>query len=482
MGLVAVVLAVVRLLTGNWGTAGVLTSLGFILFFSYGHVYAYLERLNATGLLIGRHRYLLPIWGMLFALGVWRVLRTKDVRRWTPVLNVAAGIALAIPVLGILAHEARSGIEQAAIASASSEECQLVLPQDRPPPDIYYLVLDGYMRDDVLLEVSGFDNSEFLDSLSEMGFVVARASQSNYPRTSMSLSSSLNMDYLGPLGWEGGWDDTERARGLIVHNRLRRELECLGYTTVAFETGFEFTEWKDADYYLTPHATGLSRLQLGAGITDFEHMWIETSGGVVVLDSEKALANWFPQESRERGQEWRERILFALSQVPSIAASSSPKLVFVHIIAPHAPYVFDRNGGHIYIDASERPAPEIQPAIGHPYWKAYADEMVYVNGLLLETVQALLANSAVPPVIVVQGDHGYVSSPQQARMLILNAYFLPGDGNQRIYESISPVNTFRVVLDEYFGGDYGLLPDMSYVPSEDQSRFDELPGKWDGLP
>jgi hypothetical protein len=49
-------------------------------------------------------------------------------------------------------------------------------------------------------------------------------------------------------------------------------------------------------------------------------------------------------------------------------------------------------------------------------------------------------------------------------MKILNAYYLPGHADQ-LYTSISPVNTFRVVLNSYFGTNFPLLEDVSYYSS-----------------
>jgi hypothetical protein len=48
------------------------------------------------------------------------------------------------------------------------------------------------------------------------------------------------------------------------------------------------------------------------------------------------------------------------------------------------------------------------------------------------------------------------------RFSILNAYYLGGRESSLLYPSISPVNTFRVVLNEFFGMDLELLPDRSY--------------------
>jgi len=47
-------------------------------------------------------------------------------------------------------------------------------------------------------------------------------------------------------------------------------------------------------------------------------------------------------------------------------------------------------------------------------------------------------------------------------MEILNAYYLPERGKAALYESISPINTFRVILNLYFGAHLELLSDESY--------------------
>jgi hypothetical protein len=468
------------LIVRDWARAAALASLGFLLFFSYGHVYALVERLNATGLVIGRHRYLLPLWVVLYGAGAWWILRARSVRGWTQALNLVAGIALAIPAVRIVGFTVRSGARETDAATLT-EQCSLSLPKNQPAPDIYYIILDGYMRDDILREVSGFDNSAFLDSLSGMGFVVARESQSNYPSTGLSLSSSLNMDYVDSLGWEDAWEEWDQARPLIVHSRLRRELECLGYKTVALETGYYLSEWTDADYYLTPYASAVSRFGLRAGITEFEYLWIRTSVGVALLDAEKSFSGWLAGGFEARGQEDRERILFTLQNVGGVAQGTGPKLVFVHVNAPHTPFVFGKEGEAVFVERAEAPSLEEQPAVGHPYWKAYANQVEYLNGLVLKAVKAILANSDTPPIILLQGDHGFVDFPHQAKVLILNAYYLPGEGAQRIYPSISPVNTFRVVLDEYLGGHYDLLPDLSYYPVSAAMPFEQLPSVWGGL-
>ena len=69
------------------------------------------------------------------------------------------------------------------------------------------------------------------------------------------------------------------------------------------------------------------------------------------------------------------------------------------------------------------------------------------------------------------------------RTPILNAYYLPGQAASHLYESISPVNTFRLILNQYFGGQYPLLKDISYF-SVYKTPFDYtvIPNKRPGCP
>ncbi len=48
------------------------------------------------------------------------------------------------------------------------------------------------------------------------------------------------------------------------------------------------------------------------------------------------------------------------------------------------------------------------------------------------------------------------------RFPILNAYYFPGVDSSDLYPTISPVNSFRVVLNTYFGLELPLLEDRAF--------------------
>ena len=92
-------------------------------------------------------------------------------------------------------------------------------------------------------------------------------------------------------------------------------------------------------------------------------------------------------------------------------------------------------------------------------------------------IDKIIANSSQPPIIILQADHGPASMLDQEsldntnikeRMAILNALYLPGDGDKGLYPSITPVNTFRIIFNHYFGTNYSLL--KGTIPAEQLIR------------
>jgi len=73
----------------------------------------------------------------------------------------------------------------------------------------------------------------------------------------------------------------------------------------------------------------------------------------------------------------------------------------------------------------------------------------------------IIAESDRPVLILLQGDHGPGHFTPEARMEILNAYYFYDQNYANLYEDISPVNSFRIVLNTYFEQELPLLEDVS---------------------
>jgi hypothetical protein len=329
-------------------------------------------------------------------------------------------------------------------------------------PDIYYIILDGYGRADVLQDLYAYDNRAFLTALEQRGFTVLGRSVSNYAQTSLSLASSLNMAYLSPeaLGESVASDSQEQLASLIRNSQVRSRLKALGYVSVAFSTGYRRTEMESADVYLpAPIRTW----------TPFEALLLETS----VLWPMVELAQHAGLVAYPGYQADRDQIQFLLTHLESRPVSEQPRFVFAHVVAPHPPFVFLADGD------STNPASPFRLQDGNEflgsldeYESGYIQQLQYVNRRVLTVVDAILASTDGDVIIVLQGDHGPGSrldwedpagSDLYERMSILNAIRLPMDGKSgEIPASLSPVNTFRLIFNRQFGDEYELLVDRSY--------------------
>jgi hypothetical protein len=353
---------------------------------------------------------------------------------------------------------------------------------DLSRPDVYYIILDSYARQDALREEYGFDNSAFIDELRARGFYVAECSQSNYARTELSLASSLNYDYL-PLPGTDASDLT--PPDALLHGRVRTFFEDQGYETVAFPTGFRWIEWSDADIYARTPARFNE-------LSDFETLFAETTALRIPLDL--GMMSAVSASPNERARERTLNVVKTLKQVPEYPGSH---FVYAHIVSPHAPFVFDADGNPVnsassrvmtdegYSGVVTRPSRALEPDSGLIDTNAtrmtnsdprfgYAGQADFIGKQILEVVDVLLQSSEVPPIIVIQGDHGAPTLNKEERMRNLNAYYLPGiDAEQVLYPAITPVNTFRVILNTYFGQDLPLLEDKSlYSNYGNSGRFE----------
>lgn len=445
----------------DWPRAALVTSLLVVGFFSYGHLYEWLKAAG-LGASVARHRYLAPVFLAGLAAGVWWVIRqARAPERATAVLNLVALAALAFPTftLGSWALASLRGTLPAPAASTT-----LSLPEAGRPPDVIYIIVDGYARHDTLERVFELDNEPFLDFLRERGFFIADDSRSNYAQTGLSLASSLNLDYIDRLLPAGGADTSGRESvwNLIRRNEVRRQLESLGYLTVAFSTGLAGTEWTDADLYYTAGAVDEDLGLVGAN--PFEGMLIQTSLLRLISDGVVALPRFLP-DVRYPYEVHRTRIRNIFDRLQDLPSTDQPKFVFAHIISPHPPFVFAADGSPVTpgVPFTLRFTFDAGDPSHEDYLSGYRAQTLFVNRELEKVIEAILASAPVPPVILIQGDHGPDSgsgrmSYVQERMTNLNALLIPG-GSDSFRPGLTPVNSFRIVFNEVFGGDYPILDD-----------------------
>ena len=349
-------------------------------------------------------------------------------------------------------------------------------------PDIFYIIVDGYARNDVLKELFNFDNTEFINYLKGQGFYVAEKSQSNYIQTALSLSSSLNYEYLDSLATEeNGSGNREPLRKLIMHSRVRSILEEAGYDVITLSSGYSITEIKDSDLYLPSSPTFFSEIEI---------LFFNATGFQIILDSIKI------EIDQTKYTNHRKSINYEFEQLGKIPELhlNTPKFVFAHILLPHPPFVFNQNGDPNTINRPFTTGDGSHfEGTYHEYINDYNEQLVYTNHMLKKTISSVLQNSETPPIIILQADHGpgaYLdwksaeNSCLKERFSILNAYYIPHEAIHNLYPTITPVNTFRVILNSLFNTKLRILPDINYYSTwqnlynfEDVSSKSQLPCK-----
>lgn len=456
--------------------AAMASTAAITLFFSYGHFYEWGRHLTGWTLGVVRHRYLLPATlCLVIALVLFLRARPGWAENLTPGLNAASLVLVLIPLTGVV----RSEIEFIRATSPSQDSGSAACEVEgyrfgdesstegaARDPDIYYIILDAYARHDVLESTYNFDNRPFLEALEERGFYVAYGSQSNYANTGLSLASSLNMDYHNfPEDIAKSENPTQHWPSLS-RSKVRRLLECRGYYVAAFDSGYYWSGWRDADLFLNP-TSGRKETTALAGLNAFEAQLVNTTILRVAVDAAIALPSFLSPDIQNPADEHRQRILYAFDTLEgSVSALPSPKFVFAHIVSPHTPFVFGPDGEWRDVEGPftlvEREATSVLES------EAYPAQVQYINKRILSAVDALLASypSERQPVILIQADHG-TGSGEVDRMRILNAYYLPDGGDRHLHNTISPVNSFRVVFNHYFGANFELLPDVSCYSTYD---------------
>lgn len=446
-----------RFLLGNWVKAALTSSFMLILFYSYGHVYAVLESYPLGGINLGRHRYLVVLYTILLIIGTWwLVFRSKDVSWSVMPLNLVSIVLLLFPLYQIGDFLIRTASQQDQVDQLMGmNEIQLT-PSLEPLPDVYYIVLDSHTRQDALLEDYKFDNSAYLEELRSMGFYIADCARSNYGYTQGSLVAALNMDYLPNLeSYLSATQEGEDIWILLKHSRVRRQLEALGYQTVAFDTGYEWSRLTDADVYLSlgSDSAGMQR------INPFEAMLVKSTALLILTDTQNQLLRSrftdidFPYSFHVNSQR------FILDQLPSLSEDPQPQFIFVHLLIPHVPFVFDSQG-EVVTDPAFYNGKKSWPSDDEHLRQGYTNEIAFIDQTMVNIFESILDKSNTPPIIVLHGDHGLKGDN---RYKILNAYYLPSEGSSNLYPTISPVNSFRVIFDTYFGTNYGLTSDTSYT-------------------
>jgi hypothetical protein len=461
IGATAACMAVGWAIFRNARAVGVVLSAWLLLFFSYGRVS---EALHGESL--GRDLYLLIAWGALaVAAVVIAFLLRSRLRATTGALNLIAGVLVAMnlvpialyrpPVPGKTGSSKEWFAPQLAAAKASTQA----------HPDIYYIMLEDYGEARTLKELYGIDTQPFNRWLREQGFYVATNSLSNYQRTSLSMSSSVNLQYLSTFLGAAANDESEDAIRRALHGFVAaRFLQALGYRYVHMGMWWAPTA---AD------PTADVEVKLG-GLSEFSSILYDTT----ILPALSTRVNSVGGVQLDIRHRRYENAIHELRNLLQASKLRGPKFVFAHLSLPHARYVFDRDGRFLTKAQAAAKTKE----------ERFADQVLWTSRKMQQVLGQLLEATDRKAVIILQTDEGAepveypgIANPGpdlRNQLLhkygILNAYYLPHVSHAKLYPSITPVNSFRLVFDLYFHAGFGLLPDRIWARDKGAPTFVDI--------
>jgi len=426
--------------------AAFIVSIALLLFFFYGNIYELLKTvLHFLGVpkyivkQLVKDRFLIPIvfCGISF-LGMYIFYSKKKFIIPSKFLTALSLILIAINC-GILAKET---LFKGLTYHDSKKKESLSLPHainEKPlgffSPDIYLFTLDEFAGFNTIKNYYNYDPSWFVDFLVKKGFYIIPQSRSNYACTNNCLRSILNMDYIHK---EPGLYDS-----ILIASQLKKQ-------------GYQF-------YNSIPPNTILD-------------------GVYLKMNSELVMELIHVSMLKSIGPEFhRFKILYLFNNFSKIMREKSPKIVHIYFMCPHVPFIFDSSGNRLPYNDKEN-------------WKnkaVYRGQWIFMAKKIESVIDSIFLQSQIKPIIILQSDHGVRALPRgkQSPPLIsdengivyiendknkplnyyqlftnnFNAFYFPDGNYSSLYDSLSPVNTFRIVLNHVFKTNYAMCPDQSYI-------------------
>ena len=443
-----------KIIIKNNQKSAFIISLSLILFFTYGPIFFAIDDVTINGEDIGRHRYLMIPFLGIWIVGITFFIKTKkEIKNMTTITNFISLIIIVVMLFSIITYN----LESSYSVKIKEFEIKEIGNKIITFPDIYYIILDGYPGKTSLKTISGYDNQNFIDNLEKQGFFIQEKSYVNYQHTFLSIPSILNMKYLNDIAGDLNATNNQAIPYEIgSNNEVMNFIKSQGYITVSFDSGWGFTrDMKSADLKLC----GDNKIFNSEFMITLVKNSMLNPIYVKVFETNKA-----------------EATLCIFDELTKIKEKiDQPIFVFAHIFSPHPPYIFGANGE---IRDLENIDPHLETSSNLDK-EAFVNQLVFINKKITEVVNQLL-DSENQPVIIIQSDHGtaflfegngnnWVNPTNEMikeRTDSINFIFLPKNTTNIFSESITPVNTFPILFNHYFGTDFKILEDKIYFAKD----------------
>ena len=428
---------------------------------------------------LGSNIILLPIFTILFGIGSFLIIKTKaTLGNATSIVNAISVVFISVIV--VMVGIETFGCDECLIQQTSARQVDFFsddkidfspyfeshsfsISESDSLPNVYFIILDGYPRNDILEKHLNFDNSKFTNMLEQRGFHVAKNSFANYSFSGLSISSTMNMNYMNFLADEIGEDSRDynpilgKDFGLYADNQVIKNFKSMGY---------KIAKIGSVPMYL--HEIPLADL---SSCYKSIHLMDNRLFDTVARTS---MIGYFIERWAEEQQ--RQIILCDFEELPKISSYyEEPVFVWSHIMLPHFPLIFGANGEPV------TPGESLL-VMNNPHvfegtdssWnikQQFLQQLQFANKKSMELVDKILKNEK-QSIIIIQSDHGSgfdtnLQDPTDdnvaQKLSNLSAIYFPDEKHREMLtDDRTNVNTFRLVFNSYFGSDYDILEDRIY--------------------
>jgi hypothetical protein len=373
-------------------------------------------------------------------IGIIYFLKKHRLDAKTSIANVVSMTMIGVLIFSITSFSITTADDNS-FANLSDIPVQISDVENKP--NIYFIILDEYAGSIQLKNDFNFDNSNFSIELEKRDFFVGNESFSNYPNTSLSVPSIMNMIYLDFIPDKLGKDskNIRVVEKMINENNVMKILQANDYKI----TTLDGVVGRIPNTYLADITLCSSIFDINPDIRkNFALVYVPIVGLQELVFSEVIRSKL----------ECSFSALIDFNEDPK-----NPDFVVAHLRFPHSPYIYDSFGNSISInDRGDK--------------NAYLEQLKFANKKTLEIIDSIQERSS-ENIIIVISDHGYRpyinwENPTIDDYIrgfnILAAYYLPGEEK---HEKIAPVNIFRTIFNSYLETNYEILDDRQIWYSEE---------------
>ena len=415
---------VIRKIIKNSNKAALITGVGVVFFFYFGYVQDALKGILVSNIPVNKTSILVPISIIIFIILTIYFIKSKN--NFESIIKIANVVSITLILVVCV---------QFIIPGASAEK-----------PNVYHIILDEYTDNEILTKKFGYNNEKFLEFLNNNGFYMHDKLFSTFGGTVKELNVILNMEYPKKLRWMS--EDYES----LNNNKVMSIFSNQNYSIIETNSMMRWKNFSDVDTKLC-----------------YDTNFINSEFLDQVLG--KSIIRYFLEKYQQDTRRDTVRCTFNVLNEITLK-TDGPKYVFSHVYVPHPPFLFGPNGENVIPDRRE--------ISGLQSWEnpqGYVNQLIYATNEITVVIKNIVKNDP-NAIIIVQGDTGTLTGTDISKKTmkeiyqahsILYAVRIP-DVEDSDY--MIPVNTYRIIFNNYFNMNYDYLEYHSYLVDNDGNMED----------